>query len=169
MTAPPGSSDDDDGSGVNGVALGAGLGVGIPACLAITGLSFFFWLRKKRQQSGRAQDAHWGGNSDGPSQPEMQSHQHNYQSPPSLKPVERKPVPVSAAPSSPFSEGKSELTGQGVSRELSGREIHPLPDNSPSPPLAVPGQHEMLSESRPQELGAPDSHHHRYELPGQRY
>jgi hypothetical protein len=40
----------------------------------------------------------------------------------------------------------NELSGIGVQRELSGREVHPFPNMTPSPPIQVAGQHEMSGE-----------------------
>ena len=46
-----------------------------------------------------------------------------------------------------------ELTGEGVYRELSGREMNPFPPPvSPSSPVVMPGEHEMSGKGRQGEL-----------------
>lgn len=57
----------------------------------------------------------------------------------------------------------TELSAEGVSRELSGREVHLIP--APSPPVALPGQHEMQGEGqhRPEMQGEGQ---HRLEMQG---
>lgn len=128
-------------------ALGAILGVGIPFVLAVVGVVVWIILRqgKKRQQQQQQEN----GSS-------MAENQDSSTAPPANR-IDRKPVAISTV-----SDVKTELSGQSVSRELSGREIHPFPPNDPSPPVAVPGQHEMLAATtRPHEMGHADP---RYEL-----
>lgn len=154
MTRPPGGSEDDSGSGVNEAAVGAGVGVGIgvPAVLALVGI--LFCLRRKQRRSKVQQNTY----TNAPSQPETET----FQAKPPVSRVERKPVP-----STQPSPRKTEISGQGVFRELSGREIHSVQDISPSAPLGIPGQHEMPAGASPREMEVSDSH--RYELPDQRF
>jgi len=65
-------------------------------------------------------------------------------------PISRKAVPMQTP--SPLSQ-TTELTGEGVYHELSGREMNPFPPPvSPSSPVAMPKEHEMSGEGRPGEL-----------------
>jgi hypothetical protein len=66
--------------------------------------------------------------------------------------VERKAVPspmstpVYTPP--PQQPEKTELSGQHVTREISGTEVHPFPNQAPSPPVHLDGQHEMWADGR---------------------
>jgi hypothetical protein len=66
-------------------------------------------------------------------------------------PIQRKALaPRSKSPESQTTE----LTGEGVRRELSGRDIHPFPIISPSSPISVPGEHEVHGDGLSRELPA---------------
>lgn len=159
------------GSSTSKVGLGVGLGVGLAVALAIVGVGVWLCLRRRRKGT------HAQANEASPLPPAPQS-MLSTMSPFSPK-IGRKRVPVSSAAT------ESELSGAGVVRELSGRDIHPFPDATPSPPVVLagqhevmgdshqrsvaaqghePGQHEMLAENRPQEMIGSQSP--RYELWG---
>ncbi|KAL6855515.1 hypothetical protein ACO1O0_006664 [Amphichorda felina] len=148
---------DDGGIGISKAALGAILGVGIPLVLAIVGVIVWIILRRRKNQQQQQQQQQDG------SIDEKQGGITPPTGPPTSR-IDRKPVAVSAV-SAVSTDAKTELSGQSASRELSGREIHPFPSNDPSPPLTLPGQHEMLAATdRPHEMGHRDP---RYELQGQ--
>ncbi|KAH7261985.1 hypothetical protein BKA59DRAFT_550373 [Fusarium tricinctum] len=58
----------------------------------------------------------------------------------------RKPVGASTISSVSSLSRTNELSGAGVQPELSGREVHPFPSMTPSPPIQMAGQHEMSGQ-----------------------
>ncbi|KAH8653018.1 hypothetical protein BGZ61DRAFT_541696 [Ilyonectria robusta] len=78
----------------------------------------------------------------------------------SAAPVVRKPVGssavsrVSAAVSPIFKT--TELSSEGLKREIDGQEIHPFPNVTPNPPVVVAGHHEVNGDNtwRPEMDGA---------------
>lgn len=139
VNTPNGSGSDDGDSGVNVVALGVGLGVGIPLILAGLGVGIWLCLRQRRRRR-RSQQA--------------LVHAPVAPSPDHLQTPPTHPSPPHASVSPVIQTEKQELHGINVTREIYGTEIHPLPDNSPSPPVALEGRYEMSGESRPQEMDA---------------
>ena len=126
------------------------------------------FLRKRSRERTQGPQGS-GGYEYPPPPPPPETDQYQQATSPAVY-IERKPVPFStASPSTGQGEGETELSGQGVSRELSGREIHPFPDTSPNAPVAVPGQYEMPVENRPHEMAGSGDPYRRHELPGQRY
>jgi hypothetical protein len=132
-------------SGPNKVALGAGLGVGIPAFIALVGVGLWLCLRKRRDTQTPPQ-GQWQPSQDMAKAPGTTA---QLTSPPAAAlTLQRKPVATEAGSlvsgtSSPVLE-KTELAGgKGVVGEISGREVHPFPIIKPFPPIAVPGNHEL--------------------------
>ncbi|KAF7542926.1 hypothetical protein G7Z17_g11163 [Cylindrodendrum hubeiense] len=132
-------NDSDDSSSIK-----IGVGVAVPV-VAILGGALLWWFWRKRRNNAKfapgTQPSEEAGTSDTSTAPP----------PMSVAPVVRKPVgsstvsPVSAA-ASPLSK-TTELSGDGVQRELGGQEIKPFPTVTPSPPIAVPGHHEVRGDT----------------------
>lgn len=135
-------------------ALGLGLGLGIPAALAIIGTSIWFCIRaaKKPEVPGTKPAYH--------DVPPVGQHlstselEYKQAAASATKLVTRKPIPAPALSNQtpPPAPGRQELTGQLIYRELGGTQLHPFPDHTPSPPVALPGQHELGSQGMVQEL-----------------
>lgn len=127
--------------------------------IAILGGALAWWfLRKKRRNQFVAK------NQSPEYVPPVETVQRTPPPPNHQDSISRKPVasPI-VSPVSPVTK-TTELSGDGISRELSGREIALLP--SPSPPVTLPGQHEMQGEGqhRPE---MPGDAQHRLEMDGQ--
>ncbi|KAJ3526653.1 hypothetical protein NM208_g11087 [Fusarium decemcellulare] len=116
-------SDSSDNSGVK-----IGVGVAVPVVAIIAGGLFAWWFYKhKKQRKGRVPPAteplsevttgDGGAGVAAASTPEKK------------ETIQRKPT--------------NELSGDGIRREVSGREVQPFPNMTPSPPIVVAGQHEM--------------------------
>ncbi|KAF4467939.1 hypothetical protein FALBO_5173 [Fusarium albosuccineum] len=130
-------SDSSDNSGVK-----IGVGVAVPVVAIIAGGLFAWWFYKhKKQRKGRVPPAteplsevttgDGGAGVAAASTPEKK------------ETIQRKPVGAAAvSPVSSFSQ-TNELSGDGIRREVSGREVQPFPNMTPSPPIVVAGQHEM--------------------------
>ncbi|EXA44497.1 hypothetical protein FOVG_05912 [Fusarium oxysporum f. sp. pisi HDV247] len=139
----PASSKNEDG-GTSVVKIG--VGIAVPVVVIAAGLFAWWFIRRRNQQ--KAQYPHTsqplsevttGGGpavvaSVSPSTPERKDT------------LPRKPVGASTISSVSSLSKTNELSGIGVQRELSGREVHPFPNMTPSPPLQVAGQHEMSGE-----------------------
>ncbi|KAM5512183.1 hypothetical protein FOXYSP1_06983 [Fusarium oxysporum f. sp. phaseoli] len=139
----PASSKNEDG-GTSVVKIG--VGIAVPVVVIAAGLFAWWFIRRRNQQ--KAQYPHTsqplsevttGGGpavvaSVSPSTPERRDT------------LPRKPVGASTISSVSSLSKTNELSGIGVQRELSGREVHPFPNMTPSPPLQVAGQHEMSGE-----------------------
>ncbi|KAF5580814.1 hypothetical protein FPANT_9211 [Fusarium pseudoanthophilum] len=119
--SPASSKNGDDGISV----VKIGVGVAVPVVVIAAGL--FAWC-----------EATTGGpavmTSVSPSTPERRDT------------LPRKPVGASTISSVSSLSKTNELSGIGVQRELSGREVHHFPNMTPSPPIQVSGQHEMSGE-----------------------
>ncbi|KAH8592600.1 hypothetical protein B0O99DRAFT_235034 [Bisporella sp. PMI_857] len=134
--------------GINKAALGAGLGVGVPVVISLVAIGLWLSCRGRRdnqpppQEQWQSQDV-----AKVPAAP----------SPATALFVQRKPVatavesPVSRT-SSPVLQNTELAGGEGVKREISGQEIHPFPAINPSPPITVPGNHELHAQSTGPEL-----------------
>jgi hypothetical protein len=132
-------------SGSNKIALGVGLGVGITLGIIVVGVGLWFCLRRKRVSQTTEEY-----------RPSVQEPVVPHQE---VKPVmgvggaaqiSRKAVPTQRDQSkSPVSQ-TTELTGEGVRRELSGRDARPV--TSPSSPVSLPGEHEVSGEGLSREL-----------------
>ncbi|KAL5623455.1 hypothetical protein FOBRF1_002705 [Fusarium oxysporum] len=139
----PASSKNEDG-GTSVVKIG--VGIAVPVVVIAAGL-FAWWFNRRRNQQ-KAQYPHTtqplsevttGGGpavvaSVSPSTPERRDT------------LPRKPVGASTISSVSSLSKTNELSGIGIQRELSGREVHPFPNMTPSPPIQVAGQHEMSGE-----------------------
>ncbi|KAL7768202.1 hypothetical protein ACKLNR_002503 [Fusarium oxysporum f. sp. zingiberi] len=139
----PASSKNEDG-GTSVVKIG--VGIAVPVVVIAAGLFAWWFIRRRNQQ--KAQYPHTtqplsevttGGGpavvaSVSPSTPERRDT------------LPRKPVGASTISSVSSLSKTNELSGIGVQRELSGREVHPFPNMTPSPPIQVAGQHEMSGE-----------------------
>ncbi|KAL5584595.1 hypothetical protein FOVSG1_013984 [Fusarium oxysporum f. sp. vasinfectum] len=139
----PASSKNEDG-GTSVVKIG--VGIAVPVVVIAAGLVAWWFIRRRNQQ--KAQYPHTtqplsevttGGGpavvaSVSPSTPERRDT------------LPRKPVGASTISSVSSLSKTNELSGIGVQRELSGREVHPFPNMTPSPPIQVAGQHEMSGE-----------------------
>ncbi|KAH8672949.1 hypothetical protein BGZ61DRAFT_101490 [Ilyonectria robusta] len=124
-------------------AVKIGVGVAVPV-VAILGAALAWWFWRRRRNTKFAPST----------QPSEESGTNGISTAPppmSAAPVVRKPVgssvvsPVSSTVS-PVSK-TTELSGDGVKRELGGQEVHPLPNVTPSPPVAVPGHHEVRGDT----------------------
>ncbi|WXC57806.1 hypothetical protein SNK03_003707 [Fusarium graminearum] len=131
--SPASAKNDDDGSS----AIKIGVGVAVPVVALIAGAIFACWFIRRRRQR-RAQLSHptepltsltTGGGptvvTASPSTPERKDT------------LQRKPVGASTI---------SSVSSLSKTNELSGREVHPFPDMTPSPPIQVAGQHEMTGD-----------------------
>ncbi|EWZ36914.1 hypothetical protein FOCG_04011 [Fusarium oxysporum f. sp. radicis-lycopersici 26381] len=139
----PASSKNEDG-GTSVVKIG--VGIAVPVVVIAAGLFAWWFIRRRNQQ--KAQYPHTtqplgevttGGGpavvaSVSPATPERRDT------------LPRKPVGASTISSVSSLSKTNELSGIGVQRELSGREVHPFPNMTPSPPIQVAGQHEMSGE-----------------------
>lgn len=129
------------------IGLGVGLGVGLAVVFAIVGIiAWVCWRKRRRNQSqvqaqAQAPIDYNNGNMSEYVQPELPS-----QSVSPLSRIGRKPV---GSTPSPLHSEKTELSGQHVTREISGRQIQPVPDISPSPVTPPPAQYEMWADPRP--------------------
>ncbi|CAM1500602.1 Fc.00g097640.m01.CDS01 [Cosmosporella sp. VM-42] len=121
-----------------------GVGVAIPV-IALLGGAFAWWFLRRRRRNQHVPTTQ---------PPAYMPPSETAQVPPpaSTSPVPRKPVgsPIAVSPLSQ----PNELGGGGFHRELSGREVQPLP--TPSPPVPAQGQQEMPGEAQ-----------HRPEMDGQ--
>lgn len=134
-------------SSSNNNTLALGLGAGLGGLLALSLVAFGIYLcvrhnRRKRQQ----QLFH-----DAPPSTQqitttssLDDHKPSTTSP---LPIPRKAVPATSRSPSTVLASSGEIPelrgGQGVRRELGGTGLHPFPNVSPSPPVPVPGQHEL--------------------------
>ncbi|KAF4472916.1 hypothetical protein FAGAP_13481, partial [Fusarium agapanthi] len=140
--SPASSKNKDDGISV----VKIGVGVAVPVVVIAAGLFAWWFVRRRRQQKTQypyttqplSEVATGGGPavvaSVSPSTPERKD------TPP------RKPVGASTISSVSSLSKTNELSGIGVQRELSGHEVHPFPNMTPSPPIQVAGQHEVSGE-----------------------
>ncbi|KAF4341360.1 hypothetical protein FBEOM_4709 [Fusarium beomiforme] len=140
--SPASAKNEDNGTSV----VKIGVGVAIPVVVIAAGLFAWWYIRRRKQQ--KAQYPHFtqplsevtnGGGpavvaSATPSTPDRRDT------------LPRKPVGASTISSVSSLSKTNELSGIGVQRELSGREVHPFPSMTPSPPIQVAGQHEMSGE-----------------------
>ncbi|KAH8586987.1 hypothetical protein B0O99DRAFT_694953 [Bisporella sp. PMI_857] len=127
-------------SGPNKVALGAGLGVGIPAFIALVGVGVWLCLRKRRDTQTLVQQ--W---------PQYLPSQDVAKAP-SFLAQPGSPSSAATPVASPVLQ-KTELAGgEGVRREISGMEVHPFPIINPSQPVVVAGNHELHAQSTGPEL-----------------
>ncbi|SPQ21541.1 8049aa51-6cc6-40de-a7a3-41659fb3d695 [Thermothielavioides terrestris] len=141
-------------SSTNNLAVDLGVGVTALLALAAAGTAGWICLRRRRMRSRQQQHPQplGPGSPNDPLVPAM----GDVPAPAPSPPIPRKAVAaVATKPPSPLSpEPKTwELGGgQGVRRELGGRELHPFPDVTPRPPVAVPGQHELHGAGRRPEM-----------------
>lgn len=152
----------DDGSS----AIKIGVGVAVPVVALIAGAIFACWFIRRRKQRN-VQLSH-------PTQPLSEVTTSGGPTVVATSPstperkdtLQRKPVGASTISSVSSVSKTNELSGVGVQRELAGREVHPFPDTTPSPPIHVAGQHEMTGEGwRPNlEMDGRDA---RVEMPGE--
>ncbi|CAG7556008.1 unnamed protein product [Fusarium equiseti] len=160
--SPASPKNDNDGSS----AIKIGVGVAIPVVALIAAAIFVYWWRRQRrrrkallsQTTQPLSEVTTGG---GPTVVTTPS-----STPERKDTLQRKPVGVSTISSVSSLPKTNELSGVGVQRELGGREVHPFPDMTPSPPIQVAGQHEMAGEGlRPNlEMDGRDA---RVEMPGE--
>ncbi|KAF4963771.1 hypothetical protein FSARC_8254 [Fusarium sarcochroum] len=130
---------DDDSTST--VAIGVGVAVPVVALIA-AGLFAWWFIRRRKQQKAQyppptqpLSEVTTGGS---PTIVSTAAH-----TPERKDTLQRKPVGASTISSVSSLSKTNELSGVGVQRELSGREVHHFPDMSPSPPIQVAGQHEM--------------------------
>ncbi|KAF9768674.1 hypothetical protein IL306_013985 [Fusarium sp. DS 682] len=140
--SPASAKKEDDGTSV----VKIGVGVAIPVVVIAAGLFAWWFIRRRKQQQAQyphvtqplSEVATGGGPtvvaSATPPTPERRDT------------LPRKPVGASTISSVSSLSKTNELSGIGVQRELSGREVHPFPNMTPSPPVQVAGQHEMSGE-----------------------
>ncbi|RGP64735.1 hypothetical protein FSPOR_7671 [Fusarium sporotrichioides] len=140
--SPASAKNDDD----SGSAVKIGVGVAVPVVALIAAAIFACWfIRRRRQRKAQLSQPTepltsltTGGGptvvAASPSTPERRDT------------LPRKPVGASTISSVSSLSKTNELSGTGVQRELAGREVHPFPDMTPSPPIQVAGQHEMTGE-----------------------
>ncbi|CZR43404.1 uncharacterized protein FPRO_07679 [Fusarium proliferatum ET1] len=140
--SPASSKNEDDGTSI----VKIGVGVAVPVVIIAAGLFAWWFIRRRRQQKTQyphntqpLSEVTTGGGpavvaSVSPSTPERRDT------------LPRKPVGASTISSVSSLSKTNELSGIGVQRELSGREVHPFPNMIPSPPIQVAGQHEMSGE-----------------------
>ncbi|GKU05974.1 hypothetical protein FLAG1_08896 [Fusarium langsethiae] len=140
--SPASAKNDDD----SGSAVKIGVGVAVPVVALIAAAIFACWfIRRRRQRKAQLSQPTepltsltTGGGptvvAASPSTPERKDT------------LPRKPVGASTISSVSSLSKTNELSGAGVQRELAGREVHPFPDMTPSPPIQLAGQHEMTGE-----------------------
>ncbi|PNP80647.1 hypothetical protein FNYG_06246 [Fusarium nygamai] len=140
--SPASSNNEDDGTSV----VKIGVGIAVPVVVIAAALFAWWFIRRRRQQKTQyphttqpLSEVTTGGGpavvaSVSPSTPERRDT------------LPRKPVGASTISSVSSLSKTNELSGIGVQRELSGREVHPFPNMTPSPPIQVSGQHEMSGE-----------------------
>ncbi|SCV28883.1 uncharacterized protein FFB14_02101 [Fusarium fujikuroi] len=140
--SPATSKNEDDGTSI----VKIGVGVAVPVVIIAAGLFAWWFIRRRRQQKTQyphntqpLSEVTTGGGpailaSVSPSTPERRDT------------LPRKPVGASTISSVSSLSKTNELSGISVQRELSGREVHPFPNMTPSPPIQVAGQHEMSGE-----------------------
>ncbi len=135
------------------VGLGVGLGLGLPIVFAAVGLGIWLCVRNQRRRSGLNT-----ANAAPPTDPYSPNFSHDtpvQQTPAELtmSPASRKTLPSASVSHTPSPAPETqELTAQSIRRELGGTGITPFPSHSPSPPVAVPGQHEMSGQGTVPEL-----------------
>jgi hypothetical protein len=140
--SPASANRDDDG----GSAIKIGVGVAVPVVALIAAAIFACWFIRRRRQR-KAQLSH-------PTQPLSEVTTSGGPTVVAASPstperrdtLPRKPVGASTISSVSSLSKTNELSGVGLQRELAGREVHPFPDMTPSPPIQVAGQHEMTGE-----------------------
>jgi hypothetical protein len=133
----------------NKAALGAGLGVGIPAFIALVGVGLWLCLRKHRNTQTPPQEQ-WQQYLPSQDMAKAPSFLAQPGSPPFVEPPVASPV---SGTTSPVLQ-KTELAGgEGVRREISGVEVHPFPTLNPSLPVTVPGSHELHAQNTGPEAG----------------
>ncbi|KLO89034.1 uncharacterized protein LW93_12454 [Fusarium fujikuroi] len=140
--SPATSKNEDDGTSI----VKIGVGVAVPVVIIAAGLFAWWFIRRRRQQKTQyphntqpLSEVTTGGGPAvlayvSPSTPERRDT------------LPRKPVGASTISSVSSLSKTNELSGISVQRELSGREVHPFPNMTPSPPIKVAGQHEMSGE-----------------------
>ncbi|KAF5971866.1 hypothetical protein FCOIX_9688 [Fusarium coicis] len=141
--SPASSKNGDNGTSV----VKIGVGIAVPVVVIAAALFVWWWfLRRGRQQKTQyphttqpLNEVTTGGGpavvaSVSPSTPERRDT------------LPRKPVGASTISSVSSLSKTNELSGIGVQRELSGREVHHFPNMTPSGPIQVAGQHEMSGE-----------------------
>ncbi|KAF5648130.1 uncharacterized protein FTJAE_1344 [Fusarium tjaetaba] len=140
--SPAPSKNGDDGISV----VKIGVSVAVPVVIIAAGVFAWWFVRRRRQQNTQyphttqpLSEVTTGGGpavvtSVSPSTPERRDT------------LPRKPVGASTISSVSSLSKTNELSGIGVQRELSGREVHHFPNMTPSPPIQVSGQHEMSGE-----------------------
>ncbi|RSL55879.1 hypothetical protein CEP54_009138 [Fusarium duplospermum] len=126
-----------DSSDNSGVKIGVGVAVPVVAIAAI-GL-FVWWFIRRRKQRQQAQTLPT-------TQPVTETTTGGGAgiTPERKDTIQRKPVGATAVSPVSSESQTNELSGVGVQRELSGREVQPFV--TPSPPVQVPGQHEMTGD-----------------------
>lgn len=140
--SPASPKNENDGSS----AIKIGVGVAVPVVALIAAAIFVYWWRRQRrrrkallsQATQPLSEVTTGG---GPTVVTASS-----STPERKDTLQRKPVGASTISSVSSLPKTNELSGVGVQRELGGREVHPFPDMTPSPPIQVAGQHEMTGE-----------------------
>ncbi|SPJ85667.1 uncharacterized protein FTOL_11449 [Fusarium torulosum] len=132
----------DDGSGVVKIAVGVAVPI---AVLLAAGMFTWCCIKRKRQRTAQhinvthpLSEVATGG---GPTVVAASA-----PTPERRDTLPRKPVGASTISSVSSLSRTNELSGTGVQPELSGREIHPFPRMSPSPPIQMAGQHEMSGQ-----------------------
>ncbi|KAJ4315354.1 hypothetical protein N0V84_008430 [Fusarium piperis] len=127
-----------DSSDNSAVKIGVGVAVPVVAIAAI-GLFAWWFIRRRKQRQAQTlpttqpvtETTTGGGAGIAPERKDT---------------IQRKPIGATAvSPVSSVSQ-TNELSGVGVQRELSGREVQSFPAVTPSPPVVVPGQHEMTGD-----------------------
>ncbi|KAM0432330.1 hypothetical protein ACHAPT_004871 [Fusarium lateritium] len=121
-------------------AVKIGVGVAVPV-VAIAAIGLFAWWFIRRRKQRQAQTLPT-------SQPVTEASTGGGAAiaPERKDTIQRKPIGATAvSPVSSLSQ-TNELSGVGVQRELSGREVQPFPNVTPGPPVVVPGQHEMTGD-----------------------
>lgn len=132
----PASLNIDDSDDNSSVKIGVGVAIPVAAILAAA-LGWWFWRRRRRSAPG-TQPSEETGVSTNPSAaaPAM-----------AAVPVTRKPVGTStASPVSPVSK-TNELHSDSLKGEVDGHEVKPFLVGTPSPPVQVPGQHEVNGDT----------------------
>ncbi|KAI9162922.1 benzoate 4-monooxygenase cytochrome P450 [Paramyrothecium foliicola] len=140
--------------------LGIGLGLGIGVALVLAAIGVWLCLRRRKKHEPQSLAAGYGYGQQNETALNNVASQPPTQTVSPVGKIERKAVPSTMSNPSPFQPEKTELSGQHVMREVSGREMHPLPDLTPSPPVPVPGQYELWADNRTRNVSTIHSYTH---------
>jgi hypothetical protein len=157
--------------GPDRTALGVGLGLGIPAGLAAIGIGIWIWLRRRGKQAVNSPMSYL--------EPLDKSGAELAAGTPRFRPADsgsaifRKAVATSLRQTLSPTAQTTELSGQGVRREVEGRELNTMPAVHSGSIVNVPGKHELWAQGNQPPVFAYgtgtelDSRGVRHELPSQ--